>query len=269
MLLKRFGKIKQPLVIASMGTFSAGAIQLKSAKKKLFFTSCKLLGLFKKVQWSVTSELEAQDVQRHIGKNAVCHVAEDLPRKPLGQILKQDETAFRGIFLSRICAMKNLSYALEVLQQLKSRVVFDIYGVIEDVSYWEKCQKQIQALPPNVTVTYKGVAEPDKVMEIFSEYDFFLFPTLGENYGHVIFESLAGGCLPIISDQTPWLELTEKGIGWVLSLKDKQSFVGAIEKLSEMPTQQLRVMQHSPNRYAAEKYTQSVQNTGYRKVFEM
>ena len=28
-----------------------------------------------------------------------------------------------------------------------------------------------------------------------------------KNYGHVIFEALAGGCIPIISDQTPWNDI--------------------------------------------------------------
>ena len=52
-----------------------------------------------------------------------------------------------------------------------------------------------------------------KVIETFSKYDVFLFPTKGENYGHVIFEALAGGCIPIISDQTPWNDIEQAGCG--------------------------------------------------------
>lgn len=268
MILKRLGKIKQPLVIASMGTFSAGAIRIKSRKKKVFFAFCKFLGLFKKVQWSVTSDMEEQDVKCHVGKYAICHIAEDLPRKVPELILKEREEIC-GIFLSRICEMKNLLYVIEVLKQVKSNIVFDIYGVIEDADYWEKCQCAIKSLPPNVIVTYRGEASPERAIEIFSGYDFFLFPTLGENYGHVIFEALAGGCIPIISDQTPWQDLGEQKVGAVLPLGKKETFVSAIEDLNALSKEELAYKKQSANIYAKKKYEQSVKNTGYRQVFEL
>ncbi len=269
MLLKRIGKIKQPLVIASMGTFSTGAMQIKGWKKKLFFSICKGLGLFKKVVWSATSELEKLDIQKYIGKKAVCYIAEDLPRKVPSSIQKEKRNILHGVFLSRICRMKNLLYAIEILKDVKHQIVFDIYGIIEDSEYWESCQKLLQELPANIRWAYKGEALPEKVLEAFSGYDFFLFPTLGENYGHVIFEALAGGCLPIISDQTPWLDLADKQVGSVLSLKNKQVFTAAIEELCGLLKEELEIRQYKANQYAVDKYRQSVENTGYRKVFDL
>ena len=269
MILKRLGKRKKPLVIASMGVFSESAIKIKSVKKKLFLSICSLFGLFKKVVWSVTSELEEQDVKRHVGKNAVCYIAEDLPRAVPCYVEKKPHSKLRGIFLSRICKMKNLFYALEILQGVKAEIEFDIYGVIEDKSCWELCKKQVEQLPSNVKCVYKGEAKPETVIELFGEYDFFLFPTLGENYGHVIFEALAGGCLPIISDQTPWLNLEEQGIGKILPLQDKQAFVSSIEELCILSQEELLIRQRKAYAYAMEKHEQSIKNTGYRKVFEL
>lgn len=269
MILKRLGKIKQPFVIASMGTFSQGAIRIKSGKKKVFLALCKLFGLFKKVQWSVTSALEEQDVKRYIGEKAICHIAEDLPRKVPEIQNKIQRQGVRGVFISRICEMKNLLYSIEILKQVKSKIVFDIYGVIEDFDYWEKCQSAIKSLPPNVIVKYRGEASPERVIEIFSEYDFFLFPTLGENYGHVIFEALAGGCLPIISDQTPWGDLEEKGVGKVLPLADKEGFISAIEEICSFTRAELEDKQCKAKACAETKYKKSIENTGYRKVFEL
>lgn len=42
------------------------------------------------------------------------------------------------------------------------------------------------------------MVDSQEVVETFSQYDVFLFPTKGENYGHVIFEALAGGCMTSI-----------------------------------------------------------------------
>ena len=85
----------------------------------------------------------------------------------------------------------------------------------------------------------------------------------------MIFEALAGGCIPIISDQTPWLDLGEKGAGAVISLQDKQAFVNEIETLCILSKKELISRQECANNYAVKKYEQSVMNTGYRKVFEL
>jgi glycosyltransferase involved in cell wall biosynthesis len=39
------------------------------------------------------------------------------------------------------------------------------------------------------------------------EYDFFVLPTIGENFGYVFLEALAAGCPLITSDRTPWTTL--------------------------------------------------------------
>src|SRR5690606_20975082 len=46
MLLRKINIIKQPIVIASMGSFSSGAFKMKISKKRLFVTLFKKLGLF-------------------------------------------------------------------------------------------------------------------------------------------------------------------------------------------------------------------------------
>ncbi len=38
----------------------------------------------------------------------------------------------------------------------------------------------------------------------------------------------------MISDQTPWRGLAQKGVGWDLSLKDKAAFVRVIKELAEL-----------------------------------
>ena len=54
--------------------------------------------------------------------------------------------------------------------------------------------------------------------ESLAKNDLFFFPAHGENYGHVIAEAMAAGCPVLISDQTAWRNLEEKGAGWDLPL---------------------------------------------------
>ena len=179
LLLKRIGKINQPVVVASMGSFSEGAFQIKSHKKKVFMFISRNFGLLKKITWSVTSLLEEEDVKRVVGKKAKCIIAEDLPRSvPDIEISRKEK--FKIVFISRICEMKNLIYAIEILSKLKNRMQFDIYGNLEDEKYWDKCKQLLDQLPQNIEWAYKGMVDSQKVIETFSKYDIFLFPTKGE-----------------------------------------------------------------------------------------
>ena len=65
-------------------------------------------------------------------------------------------------------------------------------------------------------MTYHGELQPDAVVTTFARYDAFAFPTLGENFGHVIAESLSAGCAVICSDQTPWTPVLLAGGGTVV-----------------------------------------------------
>ena len=138
------------------------------------------------------------------------------------------------VFISRIHPKKNLLYAIECLSDVSGEVHFDIYGSIENKEYWEECKKAIELLPDNIHVQYCGLVEHDKVHDVFSNYDAFLFPTLSENYGHVIAEALLSGCPVIISDQTPWTDVNNFGVGKAISLTDKKVMSNAVQAIVDM-----------------------------------
>ena len=79
-----------------------------------------------------------------------------------------------------------------------------------------------------MTVNYLDGVNPADVIHIFSRYDLFLFPTAGENYGHVIAESLAAGTPVLVSTETPWRNLHAEGLGWDVDLIKIDSFVKVI-----------------------------------------
>lgn len=266
LFLKRIGKIRKNVVVASMGSFSEGAFQIKSYKKKTFMFISRNLGLFKKITWSVTSPLEENDVKQVVGKKAKCIIAEDLPRS-VPDIKISREEKVKIVFISRICEMKNLMYAIEVLSKIENRIQFDIYGTLEDKKYWDKCKRLLEQLPQNIAWEYKGMVDSQEVIETFSKYDVFLFPTKGENYGHVIFEALAGGCIPIISDRTPWNDIEQVGCGKVISLSNQGEYIDAFQHIVSLNNHDIIEMRKKAHRYAKEKFEESTKNTGYLKIF--
>ena len=239
LLLRKFGFIRAAsVVLAPRGEFSTGALSINSLKKRMFIFLSKIAGLHKGIIWHASTELEEADIRRVIGDNVIVKIAPDLPEKcsntpkVIKRIKHKDEA--RIIFLSRISRKKNLYGALELLFGVNGRILFDIYGPIEDKPYWEECRKLLDLLPSNVTVHYRANVPFDKVFEVFSNYHLFLFPTLGENYGHVILESLVAGCPILISDNTPWKNIVGRGAGWDFPLKQTESYKDIINKVVAM-----------------------------------
>ena len=270
LLLKKTGKLKEkPVVVASMGSFSKGALAQKALKKKLFISLLKIFGLFKNITWSVTSELEANDLKRVISKKAKYIIAEDLPRSNVPGIGNRDLNEKSIVFLSRICPKKNLLGAIRAVSGLKIEAKFDIYGPKEDVDYWNICEVELNKLPNNINWQYKGDVPSEEVQCVLQKYNVFLFPTLGENYGHVIFEALSVGCVPIISDQTPWNVIQEKPAGYILPLsEDMYDYTETLSNYFFEPLEKKELLAENAIHIAMSKVESVKEDTGYRKIFK-
>lgn len=234
-----------PFVLAPRGEFSSGALDLKRHKKILYIRLMKSLGLCRGLLWQASSEWEKQDIQRVMGASAPIEVAPDLPLPDAPEDSLSSAAPGRAkvagearlIFLSRISPKKNLLFALELLGQIKGKASLDIYGPLEGAGYWQKCEQLMARLPANVEARYCGTVAPDQARETFSQYDFFLFPTLGENFGHVILESLTAGCPVLLSDRTPWRDLHECEAGWDLPLEREDEWRCVLQECVDMPAQ--------------------------------
>jgi glycosyltransferase involved in cell wall biosynthesis len=90
----------------------------------------------------------------------------------------------------------------------------------------------------------------EKVAGLFSTNHLFYFPTLGENYGHVICEALAAGCPALISDRTPWRGLERAGAGWDLPLESPERFRAAIQRAVDMTHEELLAAAANARRFA-------------------
>ena len=269
LISKRLNIIKIPVVIASMGLFSPMEFQLKFKKKKLFTTVFNLMGMFKKVYWSATSELEISEIKQRIPVKDNYFIAEDLPRKVRKQqIIKEKEVGkLRVAWISRIALKKNLKGAIEILNTVKCKVEFTIYGPKHNLDYWKECEEELKKLQPNITWVWAGNVESDNVIKTLMKHHVFLFPTFGENYGHVIQEALSAGCAVILSDQTPWKDLEVAGVGYNFNVFDHSSFASAIEKYAALDSKEFQKLVARALEYAIENSNDKVNNTGYRKVF--
>lgn len=236
--LRKVGAIaRTPVIIAPRGEFSPGALSLKATKKRLWLAAARILGLYKDANWHATSEHEADLIKNVMGRKARVSVAPVLAHvsdSDLSQETREDKRSgtARIVFLSRISPKKNLRFAISLISaRTGGDTVLDIYGPIDDEDYWGECRRMIDAADdPDVSIRYRGELEHSRVASTLSQYDLFLLPTLGENFGHVILEALAAGCPVAVSDQTPWAEIEKADAGWVIPLGERDRWEAAIQE---------------------------------------
>jgi glycosyltransferase involved in cell wall biosynthesis len=101
-----------------------------------------------------------------------------------------------------------------------------------------------------------------------AEHKLFLIPTLGENFGHVIFESLAVGCPVLISDRTPWRGLEEKGVGWDVPLGDVARFRAILQECVDMDSEAYASLSQRARGYAVQYEQDSSVLDTYRVMFD-
>lgn len=215
------------VLIAPRGELSPGALGLKRVKKRLALATWGHIVAAKSPLWHASTDLERTHILTHFPGADVLLQSDSIGPAPTPT--EPCHAAARFVFISRISPMKNLLFLLRALSNCREQLTLDIFGPLEDQRYWEKCEEAIKRLPANVTVQYRGELAMDRVQATFARYDAFLFPTLGENFGHVVPESLAAGCPVVCSTDTPWTDLLERGCGAALDIVDPAHWTREID----------------------------------------
>lgn len=254
---------RQRLVIAPRGELHAGALRLKAYKKLPFVYLVRAVSQ-NSIIWHATDIAEVQAIRQIFTTSKVQHVpvrfAPDTPRQLRPRLAHRKEAGrVNLVFMSRITAKKGLHYLLRILRQFPAagQLNLTIYGPIGEPGYWQSCQSVMDKLPGNCTVSYKGTLPHERVSRELAGYDFFVLPTLGENFGHAIFEALSVGLPVLLSDQTPWRQLTQHNAGWDVPLHDQAAWLTALQESVAMTNQRYRSMTAAA-RHLAEAYMDSV-----------
>jgi glycosyltransferase involved in cell wall biosynthesis len=261
-LFLNYIKFKKKIIVAPRGQLQDNALKIKYIKKLVYLFFYKLLKIQKNLYFHSTDINESNSIKKLLSINNITEIKNIVKIYKLEPLVR-NTNLLKIIFVSRIVEKKNLLFSLQLLKSITRKVIFDIYGPIEDVNYWDKCKNAIDKLPPYIKVSYKGELPPQKVIIIMRKYHAFLLPTFSENFGHVIVEAMQAGLIPIISDQTPWIGLEKLTIGWSIPLNRELDYINAINSLLEINNKDYtdkssRVIRYIHakinNKLAAEKY---------------
>ncbi len=236
----------KPIILAPRGELAPRSLSRKAWKKFPFMVIASSLGLYADLTWQASTEHEARDIRRAMGKTArrttvaPIVIAQDLPPLPEEDAVsdrppqEDGHQPLRLVFLARVSPSKNLDHALRILTRVRTQIDVTINGPIDDKAYWRACQQLMTKLPANVSAHYDGVVAHSDVSSVLKTYDMLFLPTRSENYGHVIIESMLVGTPVLIADTTPWRNLEEAGVGWDVPLDSEQEFAQRIDEAAQL-----------------------------------
>ena len=262
-------KLKIPVVLAPRGELCEGAMKIGSLKKELFICFERMIHIFDNIYFQATSIEEEQSIIKYlkVDNNRIFNMPNMPCKINLKDIRKKDNDVLRVAYMSRLVKKKNLLFAVQQIVKCKADIIFDIYGPTEDEEYWNECKSELDKCPANVKAKYCGAVLPGESVKVFGNYNILLFPTLSENYGHIIAEALAGGCHIVISKgTTPWDDINGNG-GFALPLDDMEVWSKTIDAVADMTDAEYEKFNDLLKEYAQKKLNNENLKNSYIEMF--
>lgn len=238
-------RITATIVLAPRGMLQAGAMQFKTAKKKVFIKLINLAGLPRQIRFHATDEQEQQDILQYFPATGSPVIATNFPAMQRTDFVPAEKKPgiLRMVCISRMAPKKNIHFLLEILATVPADCSINLVfrGEFESEEYLQQCLTLKAALPAHICVSFDGAIENDAIPAFLQQNHIFALPTLGENFGHAIFEAFSAGRPVLISDRTPWRNLADRKAGWDLPLSEPEAFRQVILQLAAMNSEALNL----------------------------
>ena len=242
------------LVISPRGMLQAWALKRNPYVKKLVLAIFKLI-LNSQETWHATDAQEKSDIIKLFGIKQRVYIAANVPRT-VGQLVPLSFPERSGkiklVFLSLINANKNIHLIIDATNKWEGRFSLDIFGPVIDVDYWKRCQGKIKSH----WIFYRGPVAPWEVQQTLQQCHFFVLPTLGENFGHAIYDALASGVPVIISKNTPWKDIDVSHAGIYMDLDNENALDKILAMVSAMDQDTYETYRRASHNYA-KQYSES------------
>ena len=261
------------ILLAPHGNLSPAALQRHAWRKRLWLFYARFCSLYEGVSWHVASTREFEQVHSRFGtrvdirKIPMAPPTLDFPKQEEGGKIEsirpnydsgfnQSKDCLRLVYFGRLSPEKNLEFAFERLSEFAmmhpdTQVSYDLIGSGNSI-FVAQLKTLAGRMSSNLQINFIGqlssvalrarLCSPptfeDGSSELRCGYAVMLMPSRTENFSYTILESLQAGIPVLISDQTPWRDLQEKGIGWDFCLDEKKLWQDALLALSNQSEDQ-------------------------------
>ena len=260
-----------PAILLPRGELNQSALKLKALKKSVYLFILKKCGLLSHIYLQATSEGEHKDIINTllVDRRRVFLVPNISTVPCHKETLRKEKDRLKLCFVGRIVKNKNLLYAINIISKSHYDISLDIYGNIEDNSYWQACCQAIDKAPQNISIQYKGVSSIIEMKTLYLNYDFLLSPTLFENYGQAIAEAILHDTPVIISSgTTPWDEMGDLGASFTIPLSEEKNFIDIINFVASFNNEEYLALVQKLRKYCEKRFNFTELIDLYNKMFK-
>ncbi len=257
------------ILVAPRGMLHRSALSIKPFRKQVFLSFARGFGLYKKAIMLSTSIFEDEEIRKTLGK-VIIKLGPNIPITPLhaipDKIFKSPAGELRLLFLGRISPEKNPIVLLKALQEITfpTQVKFVGSGITE--SYTQQFESLFNSLPSHIHKEWIKELPHAETLALQGETDLMVLPSLGENFGHAIFESLAHATPVIIGNNTPWKGIEEKKAGIEVEPQNELLLKQAIERFYGINKVEYNTWQWGALQTAREYFESNNFESVYREV---
>ena len=231
------------IILSPRGQLAKEAINSANPNIKFLFIRIAKLLYPKRVNFHATDKNEKADIETFF-KTSIIEVIPNISNQTY---LKNNSYESNFVFFSRISKKKGLVELLSSIDSTSEVVNLDIYGFKEDSNYWQNCEEIINR---NNNITYCGELVNGGLTPLSNRYTFFILPTYNENYGHVIFEAISLGMIPILSKETtPFDKEINKIVGLNFNHNSQESILASIKKAKMLSKNDILSMRNNLELY--------------------
>jgi glycosyltransferase involved in cell wall biosynthesis len=271
----RMRSMAKRVVMAPRGQLQQGAMMLGHARlKRAVAFALRVTGASTSCVWHSTAPQETLDIQRAFpktkGRPDAIHEITNLPAVPDRSVLNREDKAAgsaRFVFCSRVAEKKRTALTICAMAGMKKESSLEVIGKADSEAYLRQCQEAQSRLPHPSRVTLAGSLPHEQLMARLPQYDGFVLPTMGENYGHAIVEALGSGVPVILSPHTPWNSVEEFGAGFIVPDDSEEKLAAAMKKIECLSPEEHTAMRHRARDYFEQVVLAGDVVQAYRKLF--
>ena len=207
------------IVMSPHGALEAWAFNHKWVKKRLAWMLYQKRMLQAADLLIVNSFQEKQRLRKLGLRPPIAKIANGVDEEGLNRRSLDGERRRIVLFFSRIDPKKGIPDLLEAWLQLNEKRGYCLhirgYG---DISYVSKIKQRIVNMGTNDILLLPAVFGPAR-WKVFTDASIYVLPSYSENFGITVAEALMAGMPVITTKATPWQELPEEGLGWIVDNK--------------------------------------------------
>ena len=237
--------------LAVRGMLHRSALGVKPVKKYVFLAFARGFGLFKRVTMLASSREELKEIELSLGKVKI-KLAPNIPMsvKRLKESKVDIGDDFKILFLGRISKEKNPIALLKAMQTFEGKCKLVFAGAPGSNDYMLNFSAEAANLPPNVEFEYISDLPHSDVPKLLESSDIMALPSLGENFGHAIFESFVHSVPVVIGNNTQWTQVEELKAGKIVDPNNSDEIKSAIQVFASMNAEEMKIWRAGANKMA-------------------